>query len=629
MNVNEDGGEFRSPKFQVIPDFADRCLDEIKHKFHDDYDHYPADQFLDSLKAIAETVKQIVTGKAKDAIYISPLDVGVGKTTTVSAVLKVLSANGYFYRDKEPIGSVICLHRKEQIENFIRDTGLPENLFAVLVQRGTKTADGEHYFSDLGLGQENIDKAQILLTTQAMVHYRLKYKTWEEARPFFYRGKPRPLRIWDESFALRQDFSISEEQIEDCILAAGRACPRELREWANLLLEQLRKWNLEQNSVVEIPEIGTEISVYDVLERMPYGKVQHYGSLIENLISLTNVRKAHLRMTDKDVPVLLQYEKRLPQDILPIIVLEAGADQKAVYQQQPEAPIWLPSAVKRYDNVKVELRTGSSGARSFWKEFDHRMKQTVEDIRAHPDKKVLIIHPKPFWYADRDRIPKMMEAMLTKDERQRVSTLHWGRHDSINDFKDCNLVIVHTLYHKPDTAYEIMAYAAANRPINKPLAKDEIREVRYSDLAASVRQGLGRASLRQMEGDQAKPCKIIMYLPKSSAVKNSLRSIYPGIQIENADGKQARDEQAIAFILDRIEDQGRVTFPEIREAIDILAPHLSRLFNTPAMAAAMQAEGLEVVNSKPKYIHRRNKQDGDSQPSDRCALFGSDSTSAV
>ena len=54
------------------------------------------------------------------------------------------------------------------------------------------------------MGKAVVNDAQVLITTQQMVERRLNGGNFKNASKFHFRGHPRAVRIWDESYLPRR-----------------------------------------------------------------------------------------------------------------------------------------------------------------------------------------------------------------------------------------------------------------------------------------------------------------------------------------------------------------------------------------------------------------------------------------
>lgn len=572
---------------------TDIAMGYVRNKFQE-VGHRPNMELYAALSDIPRTVENILLGKAKPAMYVCGLDVGVGKTTTLKGTIQAMRSR------LAPIGIVLCLGRYEQIETAIADLAdVIGSDYAVLAARGARSKSG-FLFSEIGKGAENINEASVLFTTHAQMELRLQHiPSWQEASAFFYEGKARPIRIWDEACSFRRHFSISRDELHQI---AGSHSPRDVKEYAQLMLDTLR--GVKPGSLIALPEAGDlPERIEDVLSGLTDAEYKSLSEPIRNLVSLSGKQHAGVRQSEGK-PAMIQFDLRLPNDLLPLIVLDASAQDRVLYDEGVEDVVPLRHAEKRYDNVTIHVRNGNSGARAFWNNYADRLKEAADIIKEHPNRKVLIIHPKEKIRWQRDMVRTGIEAALGANHGRHIQYLHWGIHDAVNDYADCNLVICLTLYHLPRYVYEIMGRAYANVRLTKAYENVRISAIEAADIRTTLRQGLGRSCIRKLEGNQAQECLIYVTVPTKSAVKHFFKPMFPGCKVGNVEGRLDRKEQVIDY-LNRYRGE-RVFYDEMYRELDIDQGNFTRLIKS--MRTELGQLGWEVKRSRPSYFQRMNKK---------------------
>jgi hypothetical protein len=63
------------------------------------------------------------------------------------------------------------------------------------------------------MGKADLDKAQVLVTTQQRIEKQLNTGSFADAAGFFYRGRPRAVRIWDESYLPGQTITLNRDDV--------------------------------------------------------------------------------------------------------------------------------------------------------------------------------------------------------------------------------------------------------------------------------------------------------------------------------------------------------------------------------------------------------------------------------
>ena len=268
---------------------------------------------------------------------------------------------------------------------MITKMGLVENEYAVLVAAGRK--DGRR-----GLGSSHINQAPILLTTHSMIEKRLIGRTWAEAEEFHYLGKPRQLRVWDESILPGLPITIPKRKLY--LLMGLGIEPHPLRNEIEGFTETVAK--AENKQLVTVPEFADNYDRHDVRRRIGADDRRNIGGVLEDLWRLSG-RPAHIMRDGDSGNTLVQYELHLPDDILPMLILYASARVRSTYRLQAnlvQNVVWLKTSNKRYDNVTIRVRQRGSGKRTFGKWYWEDLREISKTILQHPTHKTLVLHHK-------------------------------------------------------------------------------------------------------------------------------------------------------------------------------------------------------------------------------------------
>ena len=589
----------------TLPETFDaEVISELFQAF-DRYRHHPSEEIFESMLWFPATIQRMLDGTAAK-VCICDWPAGVGKTTLNGCVLRTLSKTA---RD---IGVIVFLSRIDQIESFIYDSLLPASSYAVLMAGNELTRGKPNHpkrkagvpFSALGVGVENVDKAQVLIITKAMAENHLRHRAWSATSSLFYQGKPRLLCIADEETVRRRSYtvSLSSLKVATSILEERNVFP-ELQGFGRSVSDAIEQASI--GHTINLPEMAQPVDYEDVQARLKIRDVEYAGNHIRSLVALSKTNHALIRKDEDGRSVLLNYEVKLPDDMPSILVLDAGARSKAIYQIQPEPVEWSPVVHKRFDNVTVQIEHGPSGKQAFWRNVEERIADSAAFIKAHPDATPLIIHPLEQEWRNRGDIRGLLAQHLSAQEMAKVHFVHWGAHNSENEHRDCNLVDCLTLFHKPEYVYEIDAYAAADRPIHKGIDDEDIRAVKDSHLALSLYQAIERSCSRVLEEDQAKPCLIRLRVPQQSSMATALPTVFPGIKVVQP-ATVNRENEVLAFLDKWISDRNglSVTYPEVYEALGMRHNHFSKLMQRPIMQAALKAKGWKAIRSRPSRLVR-------------------------
>lgn len=142
--------------------------------------------------------------------YLSSLPCGMGKTTAMIETVKALLKLDYY----KPVAFIIFLSRKDEIEAIVQRMSLDKSDYACL------TSD-EHINKKYG-DFYNRDNVRVLFTTQAMLESRChdgdKLKQFSDISDFYYHGKPRQVKIWDEAILPASVFTLKVRKLQQTIL---------------------------------------------------------------------------------------------------------------------------------------------------------------------------------------------------------------------------------------------------------------------------------------------------------------------------------------------------------------------------------------------------------------------------
>ena len=217
--------------------------------------HKPSGAMLEGLRRAQETLTAMLTGQAPNKYHLCSLDPGVGKSTAIIKWLQVYLESPY----SETEGVLIGLDRYEDLERFISESGLPENHFAALASNST---DEGKRLNVLGLGQTGVNSAAVLFTTKEQIKLRAKGydhrgKPFGEIEAFFYKGKPRPVRIWDEGLTVGKGLTLERFQLSDLFSRLRKKHPETVDTLERVFIG-LKTY--KDKTVCEMPDIGLSVN---------------------------------------------------------------------------------------------------------------------------------------------------------------------------------------------------------------------------------------------------------------------------------------------------------------------------------------------------------------------------------
>ncbi|RLK08028.1 hypothetical protein CLV75_1695 [Ruegeria conchae] len=152
-----------------------------------------------ALAALIATMVDMAEGTAPSSFYLSSLDPGVGKTTSLSHFVRHLLGSEHH----SDVAVLLCFSQLDEIEHLVEEMELDQADFAVFTSKDEVN----------GLSSTPRGEARILFTTQAMVRRRCRDGSFNDAEVFHFQCKPRAVRVWDETMLPGEVVSITTDQL--------------------------------------------------------------------------------------------------------------------------------------------------------------------------------------------------------------------------------------------------------------------------------------------------------------------------------------------------------------------------------------------------------------------------------
>jgi hypothetical protein len=232
------------------------------------------------------------------------------------------------------------------------------------------------------------------------------------------------------------------------------------------------------------------------------------------------VRRA-IRGKGKFSQVVLSFSEPLPEDLAPMLILDASGRTRSGYKgwiEEWQTLRFLKTAPKDYANVTVHLADHRAG-RGFFQDNTKAGKRARERaldacatlLQSHPDGRWLVIH--------------LTETNVDRELRYRVAdrvnmkACTWGRHRARNDLKDRDHILVLGFMFLPPEVYE--ARTRTWWRINADtleIGPELLREITLGETRDQLLQGLTRGTPRLSIGSGCKPCDIWIMLPEEKGI---------------------------------------------------------------------------------------------------------------
>lgn len=492
--------------------FVERTLADLRKSFAS-YGHRPSDSMWDAIEDIARAIDEMAEGKLKPIFYTSALDPGVGKTQTIVHSVRNL---------RKDVGVLICLSRISEVNSLVKDMSLDSNEFAVLV--GERNADRIDDF-----GNDNIDQARVLFTTQQKVETYLKHASkFSDLTDFYFNDEPRLVKIWDESLLPGKEITINIHDIahsQKAISDLNVSLADELSDVQGAIK------SMKDGDLYRVPDFEQYSEAFKILRIDRKHKVDR-----EAIDALWTLRGKHVRVRrDYKGNTILDYTESLPDDFAPVLICDASSRLRATYalwRDKRGNLTQLRHAHKKYRDLTIHHwnRGGGKGAFGDEKQRADLVEGVASAINSKPDQEWLVIVHKDDGYKLPDIRSLILSLVSNKD--QQVHFLTWGDHHATNQFvKVSNVILAGTLFF-PESTYEVRARAAAALPAEDELTPSDLREVKLGEYAHGILQALCRGSVRVCVGDGCAPMDAYVIAAANTGIPEHLPKMFPGCKVE-------------------------------------------------------------------------------------------------
>jgi len=561
----------------------------------------------EGIEDLCVCLQRMAEGEAQRDFFLSSLDPGVGKTQTVFHFLLALLASP----KHEDVGAVVFMFTKEEIKTFVTEAleaGLPEEAFAARVHKD------EVEVNDLGCGDP--EKARILFTTQQRLVTICSGRSFGEVREFRYRGQPRQVRIWDERLDPAWPILLTGRKIAGLYphLPKGIGLIHDL--------DQLRQdlENAEDRSLIEVPDLAAahRLPVSDLQShlREKHGDIQTDAADLWHLFG----KKAVVRKEGEEARVV-SYRESLPDDLAPLVVLDASGRVSATYslwEQHRGSLIRLKAGRKLYNNLTLHVWRIGGGATTVQNDDGLRRSGIVETIRSNPTEPWLVVCHKRHEKRLRDEIEVELEGTDIS-----VEFTHWGLHRATNKYRNvANVILAGTMFLPPSVGEAMGRAAAGCAPEDGPLTGDQERELLIGHQADIILQAICRGSARSTIDGRCGRCDAyIIVHPKHGIIERLQEEVFPGCSVMDwtpvRRPPSGRVAEALEYVLDWFEahpDEDELRFTEVYEALGIERSNFHKLRRHEGFVFAITEK--DIGTDSPGRYARAFRRQLDEPPSD-------------
>lgn len=498
---------------------GDRALAALQKTF-DGWGHNPSKAQMNALRELMLVMQHLVDGSAEHLYYLSSLDPGIGKTQAVIHFVRELLADPKY----EDVAMVILLGRLAEIESYVESMNLNPEDFAVQVYNNPDNLRLN------GLGNKQPNKARVLFTTQQMLESRVKKQgSFADVAEFWFNGKPRQVRLWDEACIPARPLVIDVSQIEGLTDPARRFTRSNLLAPLRDLIQQIHQ--ADDDTLITIPlwesiglELNDVLNVYEVKEQI---------DVVKDLFLLSGSTVSVHR--DGQNRSFVHYENSLPDDLKPVVICDASGRVRKTYAHWADGRrdiVTLRNAPKNYDALTVHLWK-HAGSKSAWKSgFRVEMeKAIVAVVNSRPDEEFLIVHH----MASRRLGDIRRDLSLHIVKPDRVKWTHWQSDDckATNQFRNIpNIILAGTLFY-PTSYYEALARLSRGVKAGDRLEREVRADIEVGEHAHLILQAACRGAVRKAVDGGCGEAQVWIIASDRSGIPRLIESkvIFPGSQV--------------------------------------------------------------------------------------------------
>lgn len=552
----------------IIPNAAEiepgrltsETMEDLQESFSR-YDHHPSPAQMNGLKDLVSLLEAMANGTADKLFHLTSLDPGVGKTQSISHFTKRLLKS----EAHKGVSVLVCLGRLAEIKSLVEDMGLKKRDFGVLV------ADIDGNRDLLLMGNPVSTSARVLFTTQQMLETRMKRAgSFSDASDFFYLGRPRQVRLWDEACLPARPYYLHVTQLKG-LLEEARRQNKPLFDMLERMVREIEQ--RQDGELYEIPDLDSLLDVNSALSMYSEEK-RSTQNAANDLWGLSGKPVVIQRSGGNNI--FVHYENTLPDDLKPVLICDASGRVRQTYSHWSDGRgdlVQLNHAPKSYENLTVHVwRKG--GGKEAWKNDDGTLiSGIVATVDAKPDEEFLILHHMESHRFRKD-IPTLIRSKAVNPERLHFA--HWGGEDyrATNRFKDVrNVILAGTLFYEHGY-YDALGRLSRGMNSDERLGKEARKDIEHGEHAQTILQALCRGSVRKSIGNKCGQCDAYIIANPNSGIPKMLED---GVIFPNAK------------VVDWSPVERKLT-GKVKEAVDFATDYLSRDPKAKPPASTIMAE---------------------------------------
>lgn len=563
---------------------------DLSKAFHD-RKHYPSEEHWGALEDVAETLEAMANGTAAHKVYLSAIDCGVGKSSAAHAFAAALVNSP----DHRRAGMLICVARNREAVAAARELKAlgasvaiwtaDDAVAAQLRSIGTAqiiTWDRNTGVDGVRIAKAQIERAQVLICTQQRVEQALeKVTSFASLKQFHYQGRPRQIRVWDEAFLPGTGIVLNRNMLGGLLSVASKL-NTPFHKAIDAFMDVLKR--ADDGEWVAVPDWtgvgGDAVNVYSVLQMLTENGTTsaELRATVKGMFRLGG-RSARVRFDNKNGPAALEYHLTIPDDMAPLLVLDASGRVRQTYRDMESRGLVLPlrSAIKDYSPLTVHWWPRGGGKASFQRGGVELAEGTAKTIASKPDEDWLVVTHKPSrWIRNVETLIKRKLDELTP----MTGTVHfttWGKHLGTNEWADVpNVVLCGTLF-LTDANYVTLTHLCKDQPLAGGFVSDvDWRRTAKGETADGVLQAVLRGRVRKSKGSLCQPMDAYVIADPTSGMAEILPDAFRGATIVDWNPLAKHDTSKAKQALDHVTEQIKegvtwVSFKSIKVACGVPA----------------------------------------------------------
>jgi len=566
--------------------------------------HYPSEAHWQALREIAGTIQAMADGTATPTIFLSSCDCGVGKSQTAVHMFRALMGDPSY----DDVGVIVCVGRLSEAESLAADLQAPAGKLAVATSNVMVNQTGTTGRDSVDLRERtDITSAQTLIVTQQRIEQTVGEGSFEAAEAFWYRGRPRQVRVWDEAWLPGAAIALNQYEMTAPIAALASRC----RPMADALLDLFAKVKAaEDGAVIPVPDWQHE---HDLDQHSALRAVDRLGEAASKVVTSLYVLGGHVARVHHDGQYggsALTYRDTLPNDLAPLLVLDASGRIRQTYhnvEQHRGGLERLATATKDYSPLTVNVWHRGGGKSAWKKNAAELIEGVVLTVLRKPDEDWLVVHHKSEYGIP--NVPREIARQLPAEVSERVHFVPWGRHQASNEWADVgNVILAGTLFLRP-SHYAALTHMTQGKPVGTSTVSDEdVAATALGEHKHLLLQAIGRGRVRKLDADRCLPMEAFVIADTRSGIPGCLAEVFPGCKVRRWTPIKAELTGKLREAVDYIDQVLAVGIPELPEAnvrktLGVTANNWGKLVaNRAEWSDALAARGVIREKTGRSYV---------------------------